>query len=408
MEEHDGEGHRRSLSNIGPRTDEDEGGRRVRVAHVSDCYLPRTGGIELQVEGLAHAQLEAGDQPRVVTATQAARTSTPEADSPDSGRVPILRLGLRLPYELPVTHRVGKPLRQALVEDTDVVHVHAGLVSPFAWPALRTAVHAGLPVVVSVHSVLANWSRLFAAADALVGWRSWPVMWTAVSEVAARPLRRALGGRAEVKVLSNGIDIPFWQSTAQERLARQGRDENDVTIVAVGRLAVRKRSEALIDILEEARAHLPDSIRLRAVIVGDGPNRGALDKAISRRDLDWVHCTGWQTHEQIRTHYSDADIFLSPGRLESFGIAALEARTFGLPIVALNDSGVTEFVRDGHEGLLATDDRGLAGAIVSLASNPDLRTTMTHRNTTIEPEFGWPTIVSTTDDRYRDAMRLLR
>ena len=93
---------------------------------------------------------------------------------------------------------------------------------------------------------------------------------------------------------------------------------------------------------------------------------------------------------------------------ESFGIAALEARTFGLPIVALNDSGVTEFVRDGHEGLLAADDRGDWRGDREPGVNPDLRTTMTHRNTTIEPEFGWPTIVSTTDDRYRDAMRLLR
>lgn len=379
----------------------------MRVAHISDCYLPRTGGIELQVEGLAHAQLAAGHRPRVITATQESRSSVPEVGRSQDDGVPVLRLGLRLPYELPVTHRVGGSLRRALTEDTDVVHIHTGLVSPFAWPALRTAVHADLPVVVTVHSVLANWSRIFAAADALISWRNWPVVWTAVSEVAAKPLRQALAGRAEVHVLSNGIDIPFWRSTERDRAERLGRSPNEVTIVAVGRLALRKRSQALIDILTEARRRLPDHIRLRAIIIGDGPNRSSIDKALARRSMDWVHPLGWQTHDQIRAHYSNADIFVAPARLESFGIAALEARTFGLPVVAPDESGVTEFIRNGQEGFVARDDHGLTDAIVRLASDQELRASVTHHNVTIEPEFGWPTIVAKADDRYREAIHVL-
>ncbi|MDQ1306631.1 MAG: hypothetical protein QG671_2463 [Actinomycetota bacterium] len=379
----------------------------MRVAHISDCYLPRTGGIELQVEGLAHAQLAAGHHPRVITATQASRSSSLDSAEMPAYGVPVVRLGLRLPYEIPVTHRIGKSLREALSTDTDVVHIHTGLVSPFALPALRTAVHSGLPVVVTVHSVLANWSRIFAASDALLKWRSWPVVWTAVSEVAARPLRQALGGRAPVHVLSNGIDIPFWRSTERDRVERLERSPNEVTIVAVGRLALRKRSQALIDILNEARRRLPAHIRLRAIIIGDGPNRSAIDKTLARRSMDWVHCLGWQTHDQIRAHYSNADIFVAPARLESFGIAALEARTFGLPVVAPDESGVTEFIRNGQEGFVASDDQGLTGAIVRLASDQKLRASVTHHNVSIEPEFGWPTIVAKADDRYREAINVL-
>lgn len=376
----------------------------LRVAHVSDCYLPRTGGIELQVQGLARAQLAIGHQPRVVTATGTRGLPATTADDCTSGAVPIHRLVTNLPYELPVTHRIGKQLRSELVADTDVVHVHAGLVSPFAWPALRTAVKAGLPVVVTVHSVWANWSRIFAMADALFCWRKWPVVWTAVSEVAARPLRHALGGRAEVSVLSNGIDIPFWRSTERECEVRKVRPPNEVTIISVGRLAVRKRSEALIDILGEVRSRIPAEIQLRAIIVGDGPDRGAIEKILVHRKMGWVRCVGWKSHAEIRAYYSLSDIYVAPARLESFGIAALEARTFGLPVVALHDSGISEFVRHGREGLLANDDEGLAAAIARLVSEQELRTTVTNRNMANQPDFGWPTVVARTDDRYQEAI----
>lgn len=377
----------------------------MRVAHISDCYLPRTGGIELQVQGLAQAQQAAGHDPRVITATQAPDPMCTENDSDDDA-IPVLRLGVPLPYDLPVTHRVGRSLRRALAHDTDVVHIHAGLVSPFAWPALRTAVQGGLPVVVTVHSVWGEWARAFAAADVVFGWRNWPVAWTAVSDVAATPIRQALAGRREVTVLGNGIDIGYWQANQQEQDARLSRPPSEVTVVAVGRLAARKRGHALIDILARARAEVPESIRLRAIIIGDGPERGAIERTLANRGPDWVHCTGWQTRTQIREHFADADIFVSAGKLESFCIAALEARTFGLPVVALDASGVTEFVRDGREGLLAPDDAGLASAIARLATDSRLRTTMTEHNTTVEPSFGWPTMVARTDAVYGESFLL--
>ncbi len=378
----------------------------MRVAHVSDCYLPRTGGIELQVRGLSQAQHAAGESPSIITATPAARGRAVIDHETDNG-VPIHRLALDLPGGLPISPYLGNRLRNLLVDTADVVHVHGGLVSVFAWPALRTAVRAGLPVVVSVHSVWSGWSGSFSAAHAVSGWRNWPVVWTTVSEVAAGPLRAALKDKQEVQVLHNGIDLGGWQPPTPDTAPNSTREAcSEIVIVAVARLAVRKRGMALVDILERARQAIPERHKVSAILIGDGPDRGRIERSLARRNMSWVRCVGWQDHHQIREHYAKSDIFISPSRLESFGIAALEARTFGLPVVALASSGVNEFITDHVEGLLVDDDDGLVHALAELTTNTPLREKITEHNRTVKPPFGWDAIVDKADACYQDAIAL--
>ena len=68
---------------------------------------------------------------------------------------------------------------------------------------------------------------------------------------------------------------------------------------------------------------------------------------------DVVELVGRLTRDEIRELFSSADIFVAPANLESFGIAALEARCAGLPVVAKARTGIREFVEHGREGLLA-------------------------------------------------------
>ena len=121
--------------------------RRQRVVHVTDCYAPRLGGIEVQVAELASMQVRAGHTPHVVTAT-------PGHGEPSDGisdHVPLHRVVAPLPFELPVHPRAAPRLARLFTElEPDVVHVHVGAVSPFAWSAARCATRLGLPLAASV------------------------------------------------------------------------------------------------------------------------------------------------------------------------------------------------------------------------------------------------------------------
>lgn len=369
----------------------------MRVAHVSDVYLPRTGGIESQIRGLTQAEQAAGDQVSIFTATPASRHQAVIPGEVDNG-IPVHRLAIRLPGSLPVTPHVGARLARELQGHTDVVHVHGGLVSPFAWPALRTVVKAGLPAVVTVHSVWANWSKPIGATRNLAGWSRWPVVWTTVSEMAAESLQRALGPACQVQILPNGIDIDTWRGEPSP-----DKNPQELVIVSVARLALRKRSLALIDVLTAARQQLPPEITLRAILVGDGPDRSKIERVLAERKMTWVELAGWRNSSQIRKIFSRSDAFINPTRLESFGIAALEARTFGLPVIALSGSGVTSFVQDGIEGLLADDDAGLVKAIVRLGTDPELLARLGSHNRDTVPPFGWPDVIETAHNLYGQA-----
>lgn len=372
----------------------------MRIAHISDCYLPRTGGIETQVRRLTQAELTAGLEPFVVSATPANENQISIPGETDNG-VPIHRLAVRLPGDLPVTPHIGSRLREVLDGNCDVVHIHGGLVSPFAWPALRTVNKIGLPTVVSVHSMWPQHSLTQQIMRPLRTLNKPNVVWSTVSKAAVPAIQQALGDGQEVHVLPNGIDIDRWRNTNPISEYQQG---DSVTIVSVARLSQRKRMVPLVEMLAEARSQVPPEIPMRALLIGQGSERGKIERAIAKHDLDWIELPGLMTHDQILETYDTASMFVASAVLESFGIAALEARTAGLPVVGFAQSGVSEIVTDGQEGLLATDDSEMAAAIARLTTDHNLRTKITRHNRETTPPFSWPDCVTTATELYELAI----
>lgn len=335
---------------------------------MSDCFLPRLGGIEVQVDELAAAQRALGHDVRVVTAT------------PGPDFVGLQRVGPRVPWGLPI----GGSLRPVLDElKPDVMHVHAGVVSPFAWRALATC--RDVPSVVTVHSL---WGRPTGAVYRRLVSRDVSV--TAVSEAAARPIRRALG--ADVRVVPNGIDTGPW------RTIRPWLPTGAVHVVAVGRLAPRKEPFTLLKVLRDAGRRT----RIRATIVGDGPAARGVRRFLRENRMDhWVKLTGRLDRSEVREVLASADVFVAPARRESFGLAALEARLAGVPVIAHAASGVADFVRPEREGLLGGSPRDLADALVRLVEDDELRHRIAaHNGATVPEHCTWPSVLAAFADLY--------
>ncbi|WP_103963605.1 glycosyltransferase [Nonomuraea solani] len=360
---------------------------------MSDCYLPRLGGIEVQVADLVRMQREAGHEVSVATATRGEALPG------------VHRIVARMPFDLPVhPFGVGHLTRRITSIRPDVVHVHTGAVSPFAWMGVRAAARAGVPCVVTVHSM---WDPVTRGVYRLLrlgfGWQRWRLVATTVSNAAAVPIRAVAGPGVPVRVVSNGLDLSGWAPPpgAPPR-------HSDVHIVAVGRLAPRKQPVRLLKLLQAARERVPARIPMRATIVGDGPARGQMERFLARHGMaGWVSLPGRYTREQIAKVLESADVFVAPAPRESFGIAALEARAAGLPVVARAQSGVADFVASGTEGLLGRTLGDLARAVARLCEDTELRESIAAHNRATPPAAGsWPSVLAGFDGAYEQAVSL--
>ncbi len=365
----------------------------LRIVHVSDCYFPRLGGIERQVHDLAVRQRQRGHEVQIVTCV---------ADGPAVG---IDGLPVRRPQarsgEYAGTIRYGwsaRGRRAVLDGDFDVVHVHVSTMSPLAFSTAAATANRRIPTVLTAHSLWAYASPLLRCADLAVGWRRWPLTWSAVSAVAAEPLRRFLGPEVPVAILPNGAEA--WPP----RTPPVPRDPGRIVVASVGRLARRKRPRQLLQMLRRARAAVPANVRLEAVIAGDGPLAPSLARYLHYHGMtDWVHLIGAADREQVRAVHELADFYVAPATLESFGIAALEARCAGLPVIAHAGTGIAEFIADGVEGLLAEDDDDMVDRIVELAGTPTRLARMRHHNANTPARITWDDVLHQSETLYERA-----
>lgn len=340
----------------------------MRILHVSDCYLPRVGGIELHLRDLAHHQARAGHDVGVATRTAATGTD------PVPG---VLRVFSLTAADL-----------AALAPD--VLHAHVSVVSPLALGTALRAARLGLPTVVTVHSLWHDLARVAPLVRAATGLAGAPIVWSAVSEPAARQVERVV--RGPVMVVPNAVDLDFWAAAG-----RAEETPGPATVISVMRLTTVKRTLPLARILRS----VADRCDLSAVIVGDGPRRPALEAFVRRHGLaDRVRVTGTLDRTAVRHAVSRASLFLAPAHRESFGIAALEARAAGLPVVAPRDSGVASFVTHGRDGLLGVDDRALADHTVRLLRDTALRRSIAAHNRAVPPAHSWSAAVSRNLEAY--------
>jgi glycogen synthase len=366
--------------------------RPLKVGIVSDCYVPRLGGIEMQAHDLARNLRAQGHDVVVVTPTAG-------PDVVDGVRVRRMDVPL-LPFDLPFTPRTFRLVTDLLVEEeVDVAHFHGGIASPVAYLALRRAQALGIPSVVTLHCMWSYAAPLFAGLDRAVGWSRWPIVLSAVSDVAAQPLRRIAGPGRPVIVLPNGIDEAAW------RVPPAPRRPGVVTLVSVMRLAPRKRPLQLLKMIRKVHESLPGDVALRLVAIGDGPELGQLEKYVRSNGLTGVvELVGRRTRDEIKDFYAAADAFVAPANLESFGIAALEARCAGLPVVAKARTGIREFVEHGRGGLLATSDRDMVEQLRRIVVDADLRRRITEHNRREPSPVDWSVVVGRNVEAYRLAI----
>ncbi len=247
-----------------------------------------------------------------------------------------------------------------------VTHIHAHFASIAADHALALSLLSGIPFSLTLHGddFLVNdhpsLQLICEHADAIL---------TPSRYNADRIAERFSVPPSRIRVIANGVQPERFQPSVRE--SGDGR-----TVLTVARLEPVKGIPVLID----AYARLKErGVPFRAVLVGEGSQRTAVEDQIRRSGLDGqIELRGDLPREEVEKELKRADIFALSSRAEGFPVSILEAMSCGIPVVAPEITGIPEQITHGEHGLLVKpeDPASLAQAMERLLLDSALRERM--------------------------------
>ncbi|KUL37619.1 glycosyltransferase family 4 protein [Actinoplanes awajinensis] len=338
----------------------------MRIALVTESFLPDVNGVAHSVVRTAEHLVRTGHEPIVIAPEPA------PGPAPITMPYPVVRVpSVPLPGYPQI--RLGLPvpaLRSAIrSHGAEVVH----LASPFvlgAW-ARTAAASLGLPTVAIYQTDVAAYARArqLGVCEQL-SWRWIRRLHNGASRTLAPSTESMTAlrehGVERVHLWRRGVDdVRFQPSRRSAGVRRALCRDGEVLVGFVGRLAVEKEVDLLAGV-----AALPG---VRLVVIGDGPARGML-----RRALPTATFLGARHGSQLARIYASLDVFAHTGPFETFGQTVQEAMASGVPVVAPAKGGPCDLVRDGLTGFLVPphEAAGFTRAVARLAADPMLRRAM--------------------------------
>ena len=281
----------------------------MRILIATDAWRPQVNGVVSTLERMSQAAAEFGAKFDFLTPQ--GMWTAPMPTYPD------------IPVAITTPGRIARRIEEAAPD-----HIHIATEGPIGWLTRRyclknrrfftTSYHTRFPEYIRARTGIPE--ALTYAGLRLFHAPSGTVM-APTPTIAAELTKR---GFKRVRLWTRGVDHTLFRPRAADVL-----DLPRPIFLSVGRIAVEKNLEALLDL------DLPGS----TVVVGDGPERASL-----ARRYPHAHFLGAMYGEALADVYASADVFVFPSRTDTFGIVLIEAMASGLPVAAFPVAGPIDVV----------------------------------------------------------------
>jgi glycosyltransferase involved in cell wall biosynthesis len=358
----------------------------MKVAMLCSRFPPAPGGAEMHILELSRELERRGHMVSILTSDMYCDT-------------PLVRMGVRKEIFKGIVRRsksITMPgeadfpvypgvLLDALAEKTDIIHVHGyGCFHTLLTPLLKKIKRTRTVFTLHFHPDESDWGgsrRLMLRRfyDRNLGALSTGFADALIVHTAHEKRLLAKFGlisqKSVVHVIPSGIDISKFSSNvgSVDFQARFGIGNNERIVLFVGRLALKKGLETLVECAPMVLSKIP---HVKFVIVGEDMGLGLqIKKEVKRRGLNGSFLfTGYLPEDSMLVSaYNACDLLVLPSEYEAFGLVLAEAMACGKPCVACRVGGVPEVIDHERTGLLVPprDPVQLADAIIRVLLNSE-------------------------------------
>jgi 1,2-diacylglycerol 3-alpha-glucosyltransferase len=377
----------------------------MRVVMVSDVYFPRINGVSTAIQTYQQALRAHGVEVSLVapdygqTCTESWITRVPARQVPGDPEDRLVRWGA-----------MHDAVEDAVDRGCDLIHVQTPFVAHYAGTC--AARRYGLPVIATYHTLFEEYLKHYAPLIPAAWLRSLARQFSRrqcnaldAVIVPSKAIYQRLGEygvKVPMHVLPTGISLQLPpQDGRQTFRLRFGIDESRPLALFVGRVAHEKNIGFLLDVIDQARATVPDVL---LVIAGEGPALSSLRGSVVDRGLqNSVQFIGYLDRKtELPACYAAADAFVFASRTETQGLVLLEAMAAGLPVLALAEMGTVDIL-GAARGAIVPDDNphSFARALTRVLRDPDLRICLAEEARTYAVEWSEDTLAGRMAELYR-------
>jgi 1,2-diacylglycerol 3-alpha-glucosyltransferase len=323
----------------------------MNILMLTNTFMPYVGGVARSVQRFVDEYRRQGH--RVMVAAPLYK-NTPKTEV-DVVRFPAIQHfnGTEFSLPMPLPGR-GREMKQF---EPDIVHAH----HPFALggTAVRIAAKREVPLIFTHHTMYEKYTH-YIPGDSLrlkryvvnlvSGYCNFCDAVIAPSESVADLLRKR-GVNTPIAVIPTGVDTAFFRDGAGFHFREQHAIPNQAFVVGhVGRMATEKNLGFLA---RGVGKFLQRHRTAYFVLVGEGPMTSEINRVMEEMNVsDRFRPAGLLEQQDLSDAYKAMDAFAFSSHTETQGMVLAEAMAAGVPVVALDASGVREVVRDRVNGRL--------------------------------------------------------
>jgi L-malate glycosyltransferase len=318
--------------------------RQLKIGIV--CY-PTYGGSGVLATELGKALAGRGHQIHFISYAMPMRLDSYEGNifyhEVEMSSYPLFEFPLYTPA------LASKIVEVAQFEKLDVVHAHYAIPHATSAYLARQILGGKLKVITTLHGTditLVGLEPSFLSVMKFSIEQSDGV--TAVSRFLKEKTLTNYGIDKDIRVIPNFVDTDKYRRVECMQVRERFAPPDEKILIHVSNFRLVKRVGDVIRIFDEVRKKVPAHL----ILAGDGPERSACELLVRELGIqDSVRFLGKQT-ELVRL-LSSADLMLMPSQSESFGLAALEAMSCGVPVISSSVGGLPELQVHGQTGYIA-------------------------------------------------------